>query len=101
MSDIQPMNDRVVIKRVEEAKTTSAGFIIPDKAIETSDQGTVVSVGTGKLLKSGVVSPLTVKVGDLVLFGKSGIQNVKVNGEDLVVVREDDIIGILENDDGN
>lgn len=98
MSNMYPRHDRVIIKRVEEEKTTSAGFIIPDKAIETSDQGTVVAIGTGRVLKNGEVCPLTVKVGDRVLFGKTGLQNVNVNGEDLVVIREEDILLILEDE---
>lgn len=98
MSEIRPRNDRVIIKRVEEETTTSAGFIIPDQAIKSSDQGTVVAVGSGKVLKSGVISPLTVKVGDRVLFGKVGLQNIKVNGEELVVVKEEDIFCILEDE---
>lgn len=98
MSDIRPRHDRVIIKRVEEEKTTSAGFIIPDKAIATSDRGTVVAVGPGKVLKNGELSPLTVKVGDRVMFGKTGLQHVKVNNEELVVVREEDILFIFEDE---
>lgn len=96
MSELRPMYDRVVVKRKAEEKTTSAGFIIPDKAIAESDQGTVIACGTGKVLKNKEISPLTVKVGDLVLFNKGGAKQVTVNGEELLVMREDDILGILE-----
>lgn len=93
---MKPMYDRVIIKRKEEEKVTSAGFIIPDAAIKESDQGTIIDVGTGKVLKNGTVLQLTVQVGDTVMFSRGAGQQVKVNGEDLLVMREDDIIGILE-----
>lgn len=93
---MKPMHDRVIIKRKQEEKVTSSGFIIPDAAVKESEQGTVIDVGTGKVLKNGDIAPLTVRVGDEVMFGRGAGQQIKVNGEDLLVMREDDIIGIIE-----
>ena len=94
---IRPLHDRVIVKRLEEERTTASGIVIPDSASgEKPDQGTVQAVGNGKLLDDGSTRSLDVKVGDKVLFGKYAGQEVKVDGEDLLVMREEDIMGIVE-----
>ena len=94
---IRPLHDRVIVKRLEEERTTASGIVIPDSASgEKPDQGTVQAVGNGKLLDDGSIRSLDVKVGDKVLFGKYAGQEVKVDGEDLLVMREEDIMGIVE-----
>lgn len=93
---IRPLHDRVIVKRVEEERKTASGIVIPDTAAEKPDQGEVIAVGTGKVMEDGKVIPLQVKVGDRVLFGKYSGTTVKVKGEELLVMREDDIMGILE-----
>lgn len=92
---IRPLHDRVIVKRVEEETTTAGGIVLPGSAAEKPSQGKVLAVGNGKLLDNGNVRPLEVKVGDKVLFGKYSGNEVKVDGEDLIVMREDDIMGIL------
>jgi len=94
--NIRPLHDRVVIRRTEEERTSAGGIVIPDSATEKPAQGEVVAVGKGKILESGDVRPLDVKVGDKVLFGKYGGTEVKVEGEDLLVMREDDITAVVE-----
>lgn len=93
---IRPLYDRVVIKRIEQQRTTASGIVIPDTAAEKPEQGEVVAVGSGKVLQDGSVRALEVKVGDHVLFGKYAGQTVKVDGEELLVMREDDIMGVIE-----
>ena len=94
---IRPLHDRVIVKRLEEERTTASGIVITDSASgEKPDQGTVQAVGNGKLLDDGSTRALDVKVGDKVLFGKYAGREVKVNGEDLLVMREEDIMGIVE-----
>ncbi|MEY3891884.1 MAG: chaperone Hsp10, affects cell division, partial [Pseudomonadota bacterium] len=93
---IRPLHDRVIVKRLEEERTTASGIVIPDSATEKPDQGTVQAVGNGKILEDGSVKKLDVKVGDKVLFGKYAGQAVKVDGEELLVMREEDIMGIVE-----
>jgi chaperonin GroES len=92
---IRPLHDRVIVKRVEEETTTPGGIVLPGSAAEKPSQGKVLAVGSGKLLDNGTVRPLEVKVGDKVLFGKYSGNEVKVDGEDLIVMREDDIMGII------
>ncbi len=92
---IRPLHDRVIVKRVEEETTTPGGIVLPGSAAEKPSQGKVLAVGSGKLLENGTVRPLEVKVGDKVLFGKYSGNEVKVDGEDLIVMREEDIMGIL------
>ena len=94
--NIRPLHDRVVIRRMEEERTSAGGIVIPDSAAEKPIQGEVVAVGKGKLLDNGDVRPLDVKVGDRVLFGKYSGNEVKVSGEEVVVMREDDIMGVIE-----
>jgi chaperonin GroES len=93
---IRPLHDRVIVKRLEEERTTASGIVIPDTAAEKPDQGEIVAVGNGKVLEDGSVRKLEVKVGDKVLFGKYAGQTVKVSGEELLVMREEDIMGVVE-----
>jgi chaperonin GroES len=93
---IRPLHDRVVIKRTEEDSTSSGGIVIPDSASEKPSKGEVIAVGNGKILDSGDVRALDLKVGDKVLFGKYSGTEVKVDEEDLLVMREDDIMAIID-----
>jgi chaperonin GroES len=93
---IRPLHDRVIVKRLEEERKTASGIVIPDTAAEKPDQGEILAVGKGKILESGDVRKLDVKVGDKVLFGKYSGQTVKVEGEELLVMREEDIMGVVE-----
>ena len=94
--NIRPLHDRVVVRRMEEERTSSGGIVIPDSAAEKPIQSEVIAVGKGKLLNNGDVRPLDVKVGDRELFGKYSGNEVKVSGEEVVVMREDDIMGVIE-----
>jgi len=93
---IRPLHDRILVKRVKEEEKTKGGIIIPDTAKEKPIEAKVVAVGTGRILDSGEVRSLAVKKGDLVLFGKYGGTEVKIDGEDHLILREDDILGIIE-----
>ncbi|GAB2180096.1 co-chaperone GroES [Denitratisoma sp. agr-D3] len=93
---IRPLHDRVIVKRLEEERTTASGIVIPGSAAEKPDQGEVIAVGAGKILEDGKVRPMAVKAGDRVLFGKYSGQTVKVDGEELLVMREEDIMGVVE-----
>jgi chaperonin GroES len=93
---IRPLHDRVIVRRMEEERKSAGGIVIPDTAAEKPMKGEVIAVGPGKLLDDGKVHPLNVKAGDKVLFGKYSGTEVKVEGEDLLVMREDDIMGVIE-----
>ena len=93
---IRPLHDRVIVKRLEEERKTASGIVIPDTAAEKPDQGEILAIGNGKILEDGKVRPLEVKVGNRVLFGKYSGQAVKVEGEELLVMREEDIMGVVE-----
>ena len=93
---IRPLHDRILVKRLEEERTTKGGIIIPDTATEKPVQGKVVAVGNGKILEDGKVRPLDIKIGDKILFGKYGGQEVKVEGEELLVMREEDVMAVIE-----
>lgn len=93
---LRPLNDRVVVKRIEEEQRTAGGIIIPDTAKEKPIQGEVIAVGTGKLMEDGSRKPLDVKVGDRVLFSKYAGTEVKVGTEELLIMREDDILAVIE-----
>ena len=93
---IRPLHDRVIVRRLEEERKTAGGIVIPDTAAEKPVRGEVIAVGNGKILENGDVRPLDVKVGNTVLFGKYSGTEVKVDGEELVVMREDDIMAVLE-----
>ena len=94
--NLRPLHDRVVVKRMEEERTSPGGIVIPDSATEKPIKGEVVAVGNGKANDSGKVQALDVKAGDTVLFGKYSGTEVKVDGEDLLVMREDDIMAVIE-----
>lgn len=93
---IRPLHDRVIVKRLEEERTSPGGIVIPDSATEKPSQGKVVAIGKGKILEDGSVRALDVKVGDKILFGKYSGTEVKVDGDDLLVMREEDIMAIIE-----
>jgi chaperonin GroES len=93
---IRPLQDRIVIKRLESENKTKGGIIIPDTAKEKPIEGRVVAVGNGKVLKDGKVRPLEVKVGDVVLFGKYTGTEVKIDGEEHVLLREDDVLAVTQ-----
>ena len=94
--NIRPLHDRVVVKRTEEEKLSPGGIVIPDSATEKPMRGEVIAVGTGKLLDDGKIRPLDVEKGDKILFGKYSGTEIKLDGEDIVVMREDDVLAILE-----
>ena len=93
---IRPLHDRVIIKRLEEERTSPGGIVIPDSATEKTIKGKVMAVGKGKILENGEVRPLDVKVGDNILFGKYSGTEVKVDGEELLVMREEDVMAVIE-----
>ncbi|OYY92352.1 MAG: co-chaperone GroES [Hydrogenophilales bacterium 28-61-23] len=93
---IRPLHDRVIVKRMEEERKTASGIVIPDTATEKPDQGEVVAVGPGKRDDSGKLIEMGLKVGDRVLFGKYAGQTVKMDGQELLVMREEDIMGVVE-----
>ena len=94
--NIRPLHDRVIVKREDSEAKSAGGIVLPDSAKEKPVRGTVVAVGNGKLMDSGEVRPLDVKVGDSVLFGKYSGTEVKVSDEELLVMREEDIMGVIE-----
>lgn len=93
---IRPLHDRVIVRREEEERTSAGGIVIPDTATEKPIRGVIVAIGTGKILENGEVRHLAVKAGDLVLFGKYAGTEVKIDGKELLVMREEDIIGVIE-----
>ncbi len=93
---IRPLHDRVVVRRLEEERTTPGGIVIPDSAAEKPMRGEIIAVGGGKILDNGDLRALAVKVGDVVLFGKYSGTEFKIAGQELVVMREDDIMGVIE-----
>jgi chaperonin GroES len=93
---IRPLHDRVIVKRMEEERKTASGIVIPDTAAEKPDQGEVVAIGKGKILEDGRLQPPDLKVGDRILFGKYSGQTVRIKGDELLVMREEDIMGVVE-----
>jgi len=93
---IRPLHDRVLVKRLEPKEAVKGGIIIPETAKEKPQEGEVVAVGTGKVLEGGQVQPMNVKVGDKILFGKYAGTDVKIEDEEYLIMREDDILGVLE-----
>jgi chaperonin GroES len=93
---IRPLQDRVIVKRIEEEEKSKGGIIIPDTAKEKPQEGKVVAVGKGKLNDDGKITPLDVKVNDLILFGKYSGTEINVDGEEHLIMREDDILGVIE-----
>ena len=94
--NLRPLHDRVIVKRLENETKTASGIVLPDNAAELFDKGEVVAVGPGKKNDKGEVSAMNVKVGDRVLFGKYSGQTVKMNGEELLVMKEDDLFAVVE-----
>jgi len=92
---IRPLHDRVIVKRLEEERKTASGIVIPDTAAEKPDQGEVKAVGNGKIQEDGKVRPMSLKVGDRVLFGKYSGTEIKIDGEDFLIMREEEVLGIL------
>jgi chaperonin GroES len=93
---IRPLQDRVIVRRIEEEEKTKGGIIIPDTAKEKPMEGKIIAVGKGKVLEDGKIHPLDVKAGDRVLFGKYAGTEVKIDGEEHLIMREDDILGVIE-----
>lgn len=93
---LRPLHDRILVKRLEETEQVQGSIIIPDTAKEKPQQATVLAVGPGRLTDDGKVQPLDVKAGDKVVFGKYSGTEVKVDGEDLLIIREDDVLGVVE-----
>jgi len=93
---IRPLHDRVIVRRLEEEKVSAGGIVIPDSATEKPVQGEITAVGKGKVLENGDVLPLDVKVGDTILFGKYSGTDVKIGDEEMLVMREEDIMGVVE-----
>jgi chaperonin GroES len=94
--NIRPLHDRVIVRRKEEERTTAGGIVIPDSAAEKPSTGEILAVGSGKITDSGDVRVLDVKIGDTVYFGKYSGTELKVDGEELLIMREDDIIAVVE-----
>lgn len=94
--NIRPLHDRVIVRRMEEERTTAGGIVLPGSATEKPVQGEVLAVGKGKILENGDVRPMDLKVGDKVLFGKYSGTEVKIEGEEILVMREEDIMGVIE-----
>ncbi len=94
--NIRPLHDRVIIKRMEEETKTAGGIVLPGSAAEKPSRGEVLAVGKGKILESGEVRPLDLKVGDHVLFGKYSGSEVKIDGEEVIVMREEEVMAVLE-----
>jgi chaperonin GroES len=95
---IRPLYDRIVIKRIEEKETVKGGIIIPDTAKEKPQEGEVVAIGQGKRLEDGKLIPLDVKVGDRILFGKYSGSEIKLDGEELLIIREDEVLGVISSE---
>jgi chaperonin GroES len=94
--DIRPLHDRVLVRRVEESESRVGSIVIPDSAKEKPQQGEVMAVGNGKLLENGSRAPLEIKAGDRILFGKYSGSDIKIEGEEYMILREDEILGVLE-----
>jgi chaperonin GroES len=94
--NVRPLHDKILIKRVDAAQTTKGGIIIPDTVKEKPQEGKVVAVGTGRILEDGKVIPLEVKTGDRVLFGKYGGTEIKLNGEEYVILDENEVLAVIE-----
>lgn len=95
---VRPLHDRIIVERIEEGEQQVGGIIIPDTAKEKPQQGKVIAVGKGKIKDDGTVTPLDVKAGDTVLFGKYSGQEIKLDGEEFLIMREDEILGVIESD---
>ena len=96
MAKVRPLHDRLLVKRIEEKETVKGGIIIPDTAKEKPQEGEVIAVGNGKILENGTKIALDVKAGDKILFGKYSGTEIKIDGEEHLILREDDILGVIE-----
>ncbi|GLQ91812.1 co-chaperone GroES [Dyella acidisoli] len=96
MSKLRPLHDRVIVKRLEEERVSAGGIVIPDSATEKQTRGKVIAAGEGRILEDGKVRPMSVKTGETVLFGKYSGQEIKIDGEELVFLKEDDIVAVIE-----
>jgi chaperonin GroES len=96
MSKLRPLHDRVIVKRLEEERVSAGGIVIPDSATEKQTRGKVIAAGEGRILEDGKVRPMSVKSGETVLFGKYAGQEIKIDGEELVFLKEDDIVAVIE-----
>jgi len=94
--NVRPLHDRIIVERIEEEEQSSGGIIIPDTAKEKPQQGKVIAVGKGRIEKDGKVTPLDVKAGDTVLFGKYAGQEIKVQGGEYLIIREEEVLGVIE-----
>ncbi len=94
--NVRPLHDRIIVERIEEGEQRVGGIIIPDSAKEKPQQGKVIAVGKGRIEKEGKVTPLDVKAGDTVLFGKYAGQEIKIDGSDYLIIREDEVLGVIE-----
>ena len=94
--NVRPLHDRIIVERIDEEETSSGGIIIPDSAKEKPQQGKVIAVGKGRIEKDGKVTPLDVKAGDTVLFGKYAGQEIKVQGGEYLIIREEEVLGVIE-----
>jgi chaperonin GroES len=96
MMNVRPLHDRLMVRRIEEKETAKGGILIPDTAKEKPQEGEVLAVGNGKILDNGTKIPLDVKVGDKILFGKYSGTEIKIDGEDVLILREDEVLAVLE-----
>ena len=96
MSKLRPLHDRVIVKRLEEERVSAGGIVIPDSATEKPTRGKVIAAGNGRIQEDGKVRPMSVKEGDAVLFGKYAGQEIKIDGEELVFLKEEDIVAVIE-----
>ena len=96
ISKLRPLHDRVIVKRLEEERVSAGGIVIPDSATEKQTRGKVIAAGEGRILEDGKVRPMSVKAGEVVLFGKYAGQEIKIDGEELVFLKEDDIVAVIE-----
>ena len=96
MSKLRPLHDRVIVKRLEEERVSAGGIVIPDSATEKPTRGKVIAAGNGRIQEDGKVRPMSVKEGETVLFGKYAGQEIKIDGEELVFLKEDDIVAVIE-----
>jgi chaperonin GroES len=99
--NVRPLHDRIIVQRIEEGEQKVGGIITPDSAKEKPQQGKVIAVGKGKVEKDGKVTPLDVKEGDTVLFGKYSGQEIKIDGEEFLIMREDEVLGVIEGSAGD
>jgi chaperonin GroES len=97
MAKLKPLSDRIIVKAVDAEEKTPGGIVLPDTAKEKPQEGKVIAVGPGKLLDSGKVAPMDIKVGERVIYSKYGGTEIKLSGEEVVVLRQDDVLGIVEN----